>query len=959
MAEKLKECALEEKAILAPSLRLGWQWLDQAAFLAGGIANCRILTPDRLMLDLADPELRRQGFVPASREKKIWNVVLILIELQKKNADGDGYFSRLPASLPLAETILAAVEDMEHVKAGRLSEAVFPPEKSRELAIIARHFRHGLIRSGLAGMTGTTAAALKTVCSGGFRPFYLILPAVTAETLSPAMEKILAAWPGDWLFRLSDPEGGNGVEPELFLADSVANEAREIFRRTAALGAKLEDVEVVTLDPRTQVPALCAAALEIFGGRLEDLPLTVDSGLPAYLSRPARLLSAWIDWLEAGLPPKGLADMLTGGLFHEGWRRDAPGVSSPDLAKALRALPINGLPSEYLTSLASATDTLRGMDNKGEFSSALAWLRETVQLVLPAGGRDRPTEAGSGDMFRSARNLLDCQDSVATGKLDAYSAKSLRLLLDTWLPLVDNGGWPSFPALAWLRENVSSLRVMGLGPRPGRLYVSDFPNGGHAGRNVIFAMGMDDGSFPGSSREDPILLDRERDRLRIRKPGSFWRVRRERAFHRLLAQARGRLFLSRSCRDVRSGRELMPGLAFSRLAENNPVPPEAALRPDKSGTCLVRRDEWLCALPASRGHFSIAGLAGHYPGLVQGERAVAARFSSTFGEYDGFVPEARDFFLNGQKPLSASSLEALAACPLDFFFNRILEIRPPERYEPEPGRWLDGRTRGTLLHEVFKGFVQATMSDRTPSTGWEQTILRILDAELKRTGKRFPPANLLAAEREKTELRRAAEIFVAAEAERRREGQPREVEWEIGKYNAPVVVDLEGGRRIATYGILDRVDVLDKGGFRILDYKTGNSGGFSAEDPFKQGRHLQPFLYMKLLEKAPPSSAPAAPPREFVYFFPMSRDEGRNSIVYSAQRLEDDGKRIVSNLLSLLEDGVFPFTNVSADAAHSLYAVVHGDSGKLAKSMEGKMADPKLAAWAALRGVRSGRDGAE
>ena len=452
IAETLRTFPLEEKAILAPSLRLGRQWLDKAAFLAGDFANCRILAPDRLMLDLADPVLRRKGLAPASRERKIRDIALILAGLQKETPGTKGHFSRLPVSFPLAEMILAAIEDLEQARTARLSDAVSPPEKARELGILASRFRQGLIRSGLAGMADTAAAALESIRSGGFRPFYLIVPAVTAEALTPALENLLDAWPNDWLVRLPELEDGDGEVPELFLADSVANEAREIFRRTAASGAKLEDVEVIALDPRTQVPALCAAALEIFGGRLEDLPLAVNSGLPADSSRPARLLSAWIDWLEEGLPPKGLADMLTGGLLDEGWRRDAPGISAPDLAETLRSLPINGLPSEYLACLATAAGGGKGANRKREFDAALVWVRETVRSILPAGCGDRPAEAGPADILRAARTLLDCQDSVATGKLDAYGAKSLRFLLETWLSLVDNDGLPSFPALAWLRE---------------------------------------------------------------------------------------------------------------------------------------------------------------------------------------------------------------------------------------------------------------------------------------------------------------------------------------------------------------------------------------------------------------------------------------------------------------------------------------------------------------------------
>ena len=66
----------------------------------------------------------------------------------------------------------------------------------------------------------------------------------------------------------------------------------------------------------------------------------------------------------------------------------------------------------------------------------------------------------------------------------------------------------------------------------------------------------------------------------------------------------------------------------------------------------------------------------------------------------------------------------------------------------------------------------------------------------------------------------------------------------------PVPLTLSDGRLIRVGGRLDRVDKLTVDGserYAIWDYKSGSSYGFDLEDPFKQGRKLQPYLYVGML----------------------------------------------------------------------------------------------------------------
>ncbi len=76
-------------------------------------------------------------------------------------------------------------------------------------------------------------------------------------------------------------------------------------------------------------------------------------------------------------------------------------------------------------------------------------------------------------------------------------------------------------------------------------------------------------------------------------------------------------------------------------------------------------------------------VAVSFPHLARGLVAEAARLGSRFTEYDGYVPEAGPELDPRRNPalvLSASRLEQLGACPLEYFFRHVLGLEPPEEF---------------------------------------------------------------------------------------------------------------------------------------------------------------------------------------------------------------------------------------------------------------------------------------
>lgn len=961
---------LRETLLLAPTHRVGRQWLDRVALFAGRVANVRPVTMPRLARDLAEPILRQRGLVPASAEEKIHLIGVAMAGLARETGHAR-YFTLLPPSLALAETLLAAVEELETARlpgtAAPLRNAIDSRDKADELAALMRSYRSARRRAGLAGTDDIHRAAAEAAAEAGAAAPFLIIPEMLLDDFTLLERDIFKRWPAAAQCVVPGDSGDCGADIHCFAADSVMNEAREIFRRIQAASLPLDSVEIVCLDRETYVPALCAAAVETFGGRLEDVPLTCNSGFPVWHSRPGRLLTAWLEWLNSGLPPEGLARILDAGLLDGEWGSN---LAAQDLAARLRALPIAGAPDEYRRRLREAAK-----NDAPALARAEKWLERFLAEAIPAVPREArpekdapvPAAAPAASLLAAARSLLEAgRDRDA--KLDAYARSGLLDAIGQWLPYCD---WPGFNAMEWLASLAAGLRVMGLGPLPGKVYISELPAGGHSGRECLFVAGLDESRFPGAPRQDPVLLDKERPKLSAHLPKSgHWRRRREKALERLLAGARGTLFLSHAKSAPGSRRELFPAGIFIEAARRAAAPKTAGLIPDAPEKCLSRRDDWLrLMLDAPRNSLTPEDLRPWHPHLARGALAEAARLSDRFGPYDGYVPEAgADFFAGPEARIfSPSALERFAACPLEFFFSQALRVAPPDRSVSTPGRWLEGNERGSLLHDLFQAFLETLLRDNLDVTrenfAERNALLRtMLAAAIDAARRRRPPEDSLAFQRETKILAEACDIFLIEEVERQARGRPLYLELPLGSGEegallaAPggaVDLPLPSGRTVRLRGRLDRIDRLrDHGGLAVVDYKTGRADKFSQSDPFSQGRTLQPFLYVRMLEKALADRGLPEPVRRFTYFFPMPAAEGRN-IVYERAALETKGPKLLEHLAELLANGCFPFTTSLADVTYSEYADAFGGAigvKDLTLAAKAKaVADPLLSPWRALR----------
>ncbi len=195
------------------------------------------------------------------------------------------------------------------------------------------------------------------------------------------------------------------------------------------------------------------------------------------------------------------------------------------------------------------------------------------------------------------------------------------------------------------------------------------------------------------------------------------------------------------------------------------------------------------------------------------------------------------------RKFSASALISYIACPLRFYFQYIAKLREQEEQE----EFIEGGLLGTILHEVMHSLyksMQTITADDFKKMG--ELAERAVDEAIKQN---FSTVDLLEG---KNILMRNVLIELIRKILEFDSQSVLSIKYLEEEFAMPV--ELEKGKEVNLYGIIDRVDLSD-GVLRVVDYKTGAPDKRTAKDieslftspDFKE--QFQTFFYAMLLKK--------------------------------------------------------------------------------------------------------------
>ncbi|HUU26915.1 MAG TPA: PD-(D/E)XK nuclease family protein [archaeon] len=703
LARFCRDNILREKWLIAPSLRVGYQWLDNVARGGQPVVNVRVRTLRALAFELAQPVLLERGLRFLSNRE---GVLLTGIIFSRLREGGRGYILSLEPEISLLQKIYSTLSDM---RLAGLDQEKLPPElfeveaKGRELSVILGGYLEELKKRRLADYTdilelGAGQAAKGRLASG--RDFVVLLP---EDMEFRAVEKaFLDSLPADrvkvlevdrpavaqpdtsgglddsrllaWLLepgKAPAPRGDSTVR--IFRAVGEANEVQEVFRRCLAESYRLDEVEILHTDQSTYVPLVFETVQgfpSLVAERPEGLPVTFAEGIPARYSRPGRALSGWLAWVGQGYPQAGLARLIQDGVLTVPGA-GAPGTGFYALAGLMRQPGIVSGRSRYLEKMDQWISSLelrlaRLSELRDEEGEAGPGQAEKLREDLAGGRLLRSMAEGLLDISPGGeatdKEIIDCAQKFLAGfartvsELDNFAKNALLERLEelkSWV--TEQAGGLSFDLRRYLARLPVEVPVLGSGPLPGKIHVTHISSGGHSGRPVSFIIGLDDRRFPGGRFEDPILLDSERKKLSPELPTSSRRIDRSlEDFARCLARLRGTVILGFSCFDPLDEREIFPSpvlLAAWRIISGERdadqgrmlarLPSAVSFAPvDEKGAC-EESDWWLWRLCACRQpEGALESVGRRFPHLARGEQAEISRAGADFTVYDGLVPEA-------------------------------------------------------------------------------------------------------------------------------------------------------------------------------------------------------------------------------------------------------------------------------------------------------------------------------
>ena len=737
-----------------------------------------------------------------------------------------------------------------------------------------------------------------------------------------------------------------GATLDIFAANGVEAELREVMRRARERGLGWDEVEIVATDPAAYGSALHALAERM------GVPVTFATGLPVQRTRPGRVAAAYFRWIEGGFDAGVVRTLLYAGDLAA--PRPDQWIRGATLARRLRSLRIGWGRDRYLPTIERALAEV-GEYRAGKYESEeqlerrrqrarreLRGLRGMLAPVLaatPAVSMD-PGAGGApvspSQVARGLRCFL-ARTSPGSSVDDTALERLMRTLERIEAALVRKTDYRAAAAIVrrHLAFPVPAPRAEGSAPwssAGGALHLTDIGAGGRTGRGATFVVGLDAHRLGGSATQDPYLLDRDRMHLAGSDlPLSTDRIR-ERRFQlaALLARLKGSICLSYAAWDPAEARAVSPSaelLQAFRLMRDDPaatfedldanIRRRAGLVPRRA-VRLDSTDVWMASL--ERDGRLLAGeelVREAFPRLGAGWRARDALAGDAITVFHGQISPRPELDPRGnpERAVSASALATLGACAKRYLYRYVLRVRPPDDPAYDPEGWLDALGRGRILHRVYE---RALIEARDQDIGYgepafDRLVAAILDEEVGRTVREVPAPSDAVRARELEALAGDAASFV--DMIRRNPPAWIATEQAFGIRGEPPLPFPTPSGDVMVLGAIDRIDRLPSG-LRVVDYKTGGTYSFTGgKGVWDGGRRLQHVIY-----SAVASQLHAARTVAMEYHFPTRKGENQTRGFPARDLIA--GPELVARLLDRVAGGHFLPTNDSADCRFCDYQAI-------------------------------------
>lgn len=496
--------------------------------------------------------------------------------------------------------------------------------------------------------------------------------------------------------------------------------------------------------------------------------------------------------------------------------------------------------------------------DSGTMRGYVRWLENLIGPDTSAGGDTRWPHRDASDTLTRSLRVIDCArghgSSLPTEPGDIAALRQLKELLRglVWAEDAVERGTP-LDYSSFVRELSAAIRGTHYSePEDGiaRILVTTVVNARGASFKAAAIMGMNEGVFPRSLKEDTFL--RDSDRAYLRRLGAILDPSTDSAerefFYDAVSRPREKLLLTRS-RLEENGAEWEPSVfwdATVRLFSDVEVR-SGAERPAASWP------EWWEELarlgvsePVPTGH-------ADWKRIEAGAAAFRARTksgpASGEGDLSAVAGELAEKY-GPQHVWSASRLETYNSCAFQFFIGSVLGLEPRE----EPAEGLDARQLGSVYHAIFQAVCLNGLSDVSDEVEARAIVRRVAKQILEDAPSQwgFQPT-LWWTKTQEDIISTVARSLVAQELSGK-DYRFFRAEVPFGFSHRPdslPTLELSDGNggNLRFRGFIDRIDERESDGtLRIIDYKLGDKSNFGVKH-ITDGKKLQLPLYVLAAEQ--------------------------------------------------------------------------------------------------------------
>ncbi|MBC2727387.1 PD-(D/E)XK nuclease family protein [Desulfosporosinus sp.] len=755
---------------------------------------------------------------------------------------------------------------------------------------------------------------------------------------------------------------------QMFHAYGESNEIREVLRRI-----KLEKIpfDQTAIFYTTQNPY--SHLLFDLAQRFDQLPVTFGRGIDICATNPGRLYFGLLSWAERGFKVSDIIPLISNGILK------IPEKKSPPKSTITRYLRTSGIgwgKERYLETIDNQIINIRNQitdvafehDNDSSKTKLenFLWLKQFfAQLFTSLPDPDSEGRISYAQKARWLSILVDHYSSVvcqADHEAKKVICRNLKIIEDSVAIHLNRDD--IFRRLEFL---IRGVRVSASSPKPGHLHIDHYNSGLWISRQNVFIVGLDANRFPGTMREDPILLDIERESIGHCLP-LLSNMPKEKVYDmvQFLSSVQGTLTVSYSAFDTLENRAVFPSsillqmyrlkahdetLDYSELIET--LGNRKGFTPSDIDESLDDQEWWLSVLSMGNKKPDLDTFKTLYPTLLDGLKAESKRqLAEELTPFDGkvnFDPSLVDPTVGKDLVMSCSQLEMLGRCPFSYFLKYVLKIRPIEELVFDQGVWLNAKTKGDLYHGIFERFYKKLVNKGEPlnAARHAQFLYEIADELMSQKKVSVPPPSELVYDYERKSILDSCRIFLKSEEIESCDDAPKYFELTFGMHPGEtnnnenfeaVTIELPNDKRFLLRGKIDRVDESENG-LKIWDYKTGSTFGYSDKEYFKGGRQLQHGLYALALERLFSEKELHTNPKVILsgYIFPTQKGEGKRVVRLQVRR--DSLYEILNHLFTLLSEGTFVMTDDENDCHYCDYRDACNRHSRSQKGLDKMMTD--------------------